>query len=155
MEGRSRSTEGLRRTLVTAWLAVAAIAALSLPAHNGSVETAGRVPFALFDVLVAAFAWTFVRATAPSRTRALAGSVAPLLLLAAAAGLAYRLNRDASEFRGEPLLLYLGAALVVSWCVLVFASAVLARTQWSRPAGLAATLLVAGLAFAQMVARLD
>jgi hypothetical protein len=144
----------LRSLLVAAWLAAMTFANFRVPAYKGFVDE-DRWLFVWFYLLAAVAALLAVRSTAPSRRSALASSAAPLVLLAAAGGAARALNRGSAEFRGEPLFLYVGVALLVSWGALVVSSAVLSRARWTRPGGLAVTLFVAGLGLLLATIRID
>lgn len=149
------SAIAVRRLLIAGWLAVMTLANFSLPAYKGFADTSGRALWIGLYLLVAALALVTLRSTAPSRRTALVASGPSLVLLALAAVAIYAQNRSASQFRGEPLFLYVGSALLASWAVLVVSTAVVSWARWNRPGGMAVTLFVAALGLMLGTIRID
>jgi hypothetical protein len=145
------------RLLLVAWLAFMASAMFWLPAYKGSVDlSVSELATATASfAFVAVLAGIGIRGRARSKRDALVSALPVLALLGAAAVTGYVQNRQAAEFRGEPIFLYFGVTLWGSWAALVVATALGWRTRWTSAAGIAAAAVVAALGLWGFSARID
>ncbi|GIK76826.1 MAG: hypothetical protein EDQ89_10235 [Acidobacteria bacterium] len=152
--GASSATrdERVRLALVATWLAFGISSTFWLPVYNG---TASLEPLALIYVVIAVLAGLAIRQRARDTARAVASAM-PIICFVGLAGQAAALNTDANAGdRGEPLYLHVGVTLLASWATLTLATALAARTLWTRLGGLLLTLVVAFVGFWLMTARVD
>ncbi|MEX0675131.1 MAG: hypothetical protein WD067_10175 [Gaiellaceae bacterium] len=132
-----------------------AAAVLWLPAYRGTLDVGSRalllVPVAAIALLTA----VELHRGGTAGEKALAGTARALTLLAAAALAGYVTGRRTADLRGEPLFLYIGVTLWLSWAALVVGTAWLARARWKSFGGLGVTLVVAVLGWFLVTARID
>ena len=142
------------RVLLGAWLLLNVAAAIWLPGYNGFVVGAGGIFIPIYAV-IAGLAAVFVRGHARSVRNALLSTLPTLALLAAAGIVGDQRNEEMAQFRGEPLFLYFGVTLWVSWAALVLSTALVARSRWSSFAGIGLGVLVAVLGLFMFTMRID
>jgi hypothetical protein len=132
-----------------------AAAVFWLPANGGTLDVAARglllIPLGAIALLAAVELHRGGRAGAD----ALAGTARALTLLGAAGLAGYVASLRAADARGEPLFLYIGLALWVTWAALVLGTAWLARARWKSFGGLGVTLVVAVLGWFLVTVRID
>ena len=143
----------MRVLLLVAWFAFMASAHLWVPAYEG--DLGGEDSFVPVYALIAFLAGAGVRERARSARAALLSTRPTIGLLAAAAVAGVLLKDAGAEYRGSPLYLYVGVALLVSWAVLVPATALVSRTRWNGGMGIGVGLMVAGLGLVMFTAQID
>ena len=142
--------------LVLAWLVGTAVVTARLPAYHGTLDAGDRRLVYVVLLVVAALAALKLRqSNVRTEKEALASSIPAIGVLAAAALSAYAFNARNADARGEPLFLFVGVALWVSWAALVLSTALFSRTRWNRVGGLGLTILVALLGLWLAIARFD
>lgn len=143
------------RSAALGWFIAIASACWWLPAYKGRLGGEDMwalvVPYALLAVAVA----MGLRHQVETTREAMLAALPALGLLLVALIVGVFTNDHRAAFRGEPLMLYFGVALWMSWATLVLVSAGGCRTRWNGLLGVALTLLVAGLGLLLFTARFD
>ena len=140
--------------LLLIWFLFIASGTAWIPAYEG--DTGGeQVVVVPIYALVAGVTAIGVRARTGSARDALLSAVPVLGLLGAAALAGHLRNDERAEFRGEPIYLYFGIALWVSWAALVITTALAERTKWSGLAGVGVGAFVAAMGWILFTARID
>jgi peptidoglycan/LPS O-acetylase OafA/YrhL len=150
----SISLNPMRLMLLFLWFLFIASASFWLPAYNGDIG--GEEPISvLIYALVAGLAAIGVRGRARSVREALLSALPTVALLGIAAVTGYLLNNQGPDYRGEPIYLYFGVALWVSWAVLVLSTALASRAKWDGFAGIGLGFLVSILGLFLFTAQID
>ena len=143
----------MRLIFLLGWFGFMASTPLWLPAYEGDLggEADGLIPlYAVVGGLVA----IGVRDRERSTRRALLSTlpVVGVLAMAVATGLLWN---DDETYRGGPLYLYYGIALLSSWAALVLSTALVSRTKWNGGWGICAGCMVALLGLLLVSAQID
>ncbi len=148
-----RTTWPLTVSLVAAWAVVTGLALLIVPAYRG--DLGGRSGLPVIVAIIGVAAALVLRGAVPTVRAALLSAVPALGCVAAAATVAAVMDPAGNPDRGEPIGLYLGITLWVSWASLVLATVLIARTRWSGVGALALTAVVALLGWACVTFQVD
>lgn len=146
-----------RLLILLGWFLLMSSTHLWLPAFRGEVDQglnetlAWAIPYGAIGLLAA----LGTRARAGSARDALVSTAPPLAMLGFAVVVGILAGVTQGEGGGEPIFLFYGLALCVTWAAAVVATARVARTKWDGFGGIGVSALVAGFAFFLGFAQID